>query len=1169
MSQRFEENTLWRSGPGPGRLIRLLLCFLGSTAAILLATPAQQRGLGNLPQLVPREVLAEEGFDASQSAGFFVGISEFEDSSFTTVPFAVDDAVDLASLFVGLELLEPEKVVLALSGQPRKAASQERLRLLVEGGARISKATLGLFTDHVYQQGRASGESGLFIVSIATHGFSNEGNDYLVASDTRQRRIQRGGISFAEIIDDISLSRASRRLVLVDACRERLSVGTRAGGVDPASAMGAAFSEAITQASGMIILSATVLGGFSYDDQDRQNGVFSAAVIDGLEGEAPADQRSLITAQTLAGYVDAQVRDWVADNRPQHAKMSRGITIQAEGPAASMPLAVNPRALEKARIFQNRRQAALENLAAVRGPVISQEKRKGIEAALAGSRSAPFQLALVERLEALDGGESSQRSLVDYLDQQQGPLSEAGVVPGDSDSRDAPGLDAGGLAARSRLLVSTSAAVPEDRFDLPLLLAVQAYQMFPDKESRTNLIRALQRPSEHLWMTLPGHSDPVIQVAWSRDGKVLASASYDTVIRLWDAVNGDYLTSLQHPDLVTHISWSPDGSKLASGDFDHRVRIWEASSGELLHNLEGHQSSINEVAWSPDGKQLASASMDGTLKLWDPAAGGMPIRTLDEHAGSVTTVAWARGGLASGDSQGKVLKWDPISGEGLQLGGSESGDGGITDLAWSGQEYLVWATDEGIVQAWNTTTRALTPLLSEHGPGLTLLDTRASDSSAASSGSDGRVHFAALNDSDAGTSPTHVQPVALAQVRSISFHPKRALAATGSVDFKIRLWDDLNQRIWQGHEDEVSSLAWNRDGTILVSGGADSKVKLWRLRSQGVVRTLAEHPGAALAVVWQAGGELLASAGRDSTVRFWDPLSGNQVNELPKPDWAGITALAGSRDGSFLAIAGPGGELEILDKSGLNRQELWGHEDEISDLAWSFDGRHLASSGFDQTVRIWDTSAGSLVHNLTGHDAEVTAVSWNQQANRVASGGADQKLLIWDPETGQKVQSLDGHDSIITALRWDPSGQYLASGDDRRVMLWDPAGARLLETLTGHDQAVTSLAWSPDGRRLASSSRDKTVKIWEIPSGALYLTLAHEDSVNSVNWSPDGRSLVTASADQRLKIWDLKEEHWIEQARRVVNRNLTRAEWESVLGENIGYQKTFPELPEPNAEPPR
>ena len=1155
---------MWRLGPRLGCLTLLLLCFLSSAPTLLLGTPAIQRGLGNLPELVPREVLIQEGFDASQSAGFFVGISEFEDSSFTTVPFAVD----LASLFVRLELLEPEKVVLALSGQPRKAASRERLRQLVEGGARISEATLGLFTDHVSQQGRASGESGLFIVSIATHGFSDQGNDYLVASDTRQRRIQRGGILFAEVIDDVSLSRASRRLVLVDACRERLSADTRAGGADPASAMGAAFSEAITKASGMVILSATVLGGFSYDDQDRQNGVFSAAVMDGLGGEATADQRSFVTAQTLAGYVDAQVRDWVADNRPQHVKLSRGITIQAEGPAASMPLAVNQRALEEARIFQQRRQTGLENLEAVLGPVISQELVKEVEAALERSRPAPFQLALLDRLEAVDGGEASQRSLVDYLEKKRGPLSEAEPVAGDSDSKATLSLDTAALVARSRLLVSTSAAEPADRFDLPLLLAVQAYRIFPDTQSRTNLIRALQRPSEHLWRTLPGHSGDVIQVAWSRDGKMLASASYDTTIHLWDAVNGDSVRSLQHPDLVTHISWSPDSRKLASGGFDHRVRIWEASSGKLLHNLEGHEGSINEVAWSPDGRQLASVSLDGTLKLWDPAAGGMPVRTLEEHSGSVTCVAWANSGLASGDSQGNILKWDPLSGEGLQLGGSASGRGGITDLAWSGEKYLVWATDEGIVQAWNAATRAVTAPLADHRPGLTLLDTRSADSSAVSSGPDGRVHFAAFDDSGSGVSPAQVQPAALARVTSLSFHPKRALTATGGVDFKIRLWDDLNQGIWQGHEDEVSRLAWNRDGTILVSGGADSKVKLWRLHSQGVVRTLTGHQGTALAVVWQPGGGRLASTGRDSTVRFWDPLSGNQMKAIPKPDWAGITALAWSPDESLLAIAGPGGELEILDKSGLSSQELWGHEDEISGLAWSFDGRHLASSGFDQTIRIWEVSAGSLVHNLTGHDAEVTAVSWNPKVSRIASGGADQKLLIWDPVTGQKVLSLAGHDSIITALSWDPSGQYLASGEDRLVKLWDPAGERLLDTLTGHDQAVTSLAWSPDGRKLASSSLDKTVRIWEIPSGALYLTLGHEDSVNAASWSPDGHSLLTASADQ-LKIWDLREEHWIEQARRVVNRNLTQAEWQAVLGEDIGYQKTFPELPGPDAEPPR
>jgi len=139
---------------------------------------------------VPADVLEAEGFDPAESAGLFVGISRFDDPRFDQIPFAVDDAVDLASLFAHeLRLISPEKIVLGLAGEPHKPESVERLRRLLDAGARREKAHQTDIYAHLDAQRLAAGRAGLFVAAIATHGFSDQGDDFLVAANSLKRRI--------------------------------------------------------------------------------------------------------------------------------------------------------------------------------------------------------------------------------------------------------------------------------------------------------------------------------------------------------------------------------------------------------------------------------------------------------------------------------------------------------------------------------------------------------------------------------------------------------------------------------------------------------------------------------------------------------------------------------------------------------------------------------------------------------------------------------------------------------------------------------------------------------------------------------------------------------------------------------------------------------------------
>ena len=382
---------------------------------------------------VSRETLAAAGFEPAESAGLFVGVSRFADSGFAPVPFAVDDAIDLAHLFaLELRLIEPAKVTLALAGEPKKPETAERLAVLTSGGARQTEAKQTDIYSLLRDQGQQSGQHGLFVTSIATHGFSDQGGDFLVAADSLRHRIERTGVAVDEIFDDISRVSSPRRLVLLDACRERLTAETRALG-ETASAMSRGFAQAIASARGQVVLAGATLGGYAYDDPRLGNGVFSAAVIDGLRGAAGVDERGFVTVRTLADYVDVRVAAWVRENVPDHAARSRGIARRIEGAASWIPLAVDPEHRAARDAYRQRREAALGKLKENLGQTITGALYDKIFGLLSADEPTAKTEELLGEIEALDGTVRLRRSLVFYLESQrtaEAPSTDRGTSQG-------------------------------------------------------------------------------------------------------------------------------------------------------------------------------------------------------------------------------------------------------------------------------------------------------------------------------------------------------------------------------------------------------------------------------------------------------------------------------------------------------------------------------------------------------------------------------------------------------------------------------------------------------------------------------------------------------------------------------------------------------------------
>jgi len=168
-----------------------------------------------------------------------------------------------------------------------------------------------------------------------------------------------------------------------------------------------------------------------------------------------------------------------------------------------------------------------------------------------------------------------------------------------------------------------------------------------------------------------------------------------------------------------------------------------------------------------------------------------------------------------------------------------------------------------------------------------------------------------------------------------------------------------------------------------------------------------------------------------------------------------------------------------------------GHSGSVERIAWSPDGKHIASAGYDGTVQVWDAATGKTVLIYKGHAAPVWEVAWSPDGTRLVSGtgaaGAHgpvtsgNSVRVWDAATGKTMLTYTGATSQTQtyALAWSPDGKQIASGgDDNTVHIWDAATGNTLMRYRGHSDIIFKLAWSPDGTRIASASVDGTAQVW-------------------------------------------------------------------------------------------
>jgi WD40 repeat protein len=610
------------------------------------------------------------------------------------------------------------------------------------------------------------------------------------------------------------------------------------------------------------------------------------------------------------------------------------------------------------------------------------------------------------------------------------------------------------------------------------------------------------------------HGYMTTAAAFAPDGKLLATGgpSLGRGVCLWDRATGRLLRELR-PAPGGPLVFTPDGQTLVSAGFP--TCAWDVSTGRERYRLDELTGRLPaSVAVSPDGKLLAVGTYTRSVHLCDARTGAEALE-VSGLAGAVWGLAFTPDGraLASGDTGAGLRLWDTRRGALLR-----SFDGhtqAVVSVACAPDgKALASASEDGTVRLWETAT------------GKQLYTVKAPE-----------------------------------VVHGVAFSPDGRLLASVGRDRHVRLWEAATGkplRDWDSHDAfQLRTVVFSPDGKVLATTAIwGSGVRLWDVATGKELGAPAGHLGLVAAVEWTADGKGLVSLGRDKRVIRWDLATGAGRAHFVGPANGAIDAAAVSPDGRTAASGGwVDGKVRLwATATGKELALLGGHRGAVRALAFSRDGKALASAGADKAIVLWDVAGRRELRRLTGHGAAVQGLAFAPDGKVLASStegppGAPRppELRLWDVAAGKPLRALEVPQTQYV-LVFSPAGDRLATAgewDDPAVRLWDTATGKLLRTLSGHDAVVRGLAFSPDGRLLATGGgpRDSTLRVWEVATGQEVRRFqGHHSGVMALAFSPDGRRLASGG-DSTVLVWDV----YGAPARRLTERQLAAC-WDDLAG---------------------
>jgi eukaryotic-like serine/threonine-protein kinase len=604
----------------------------------------------------------------------------------------------------------------------------------------------------------------------------------------------------------------------------------------------------------------------------------------------------------------------------------------------------------------------------------------------------------------------------------------------------------------------------------------EAFKRRPDSRVLRWLLSQAAQPLQAHVATLRGHDRDVIATALTADAKLLATASGDKTVKLWDVASQRELRVLRgHERMLEDVTFSPDGTLVASSDAGKAIRIWRVDTGELVRE---HPGNAYRLAFSADGTQLWAGGKKGQVQAWEVATG----KTLVDQTAHTNRV----GGLVI------------------------DGDRAIT-ASWDGT-LLVWR-DFAVVDR-----------MSDQNAGLWFAS-RCPESKLIVTGDD--KGMIVVRDAATLAPRTRLHLPAGSHATSAWCSPDGNLLTTVSADGMVNQWHLASGQplltLDAVAHGKVFDGAYS-PATGLLATASLRALDLWQLDRIGDRRVLgkasqdrSEIGPAVLSGDGSAFVSARLAASGETSLQVWDAPRGTLEASWPE---AGMpSAVAVNRRGDRIAMASF--DLEpprLYDRSGKLIARLAGHERTVYALAVSPDDRLLASASYDRTVRLWTAADGKPAGVVMTTQVRPTGVAFDPARPRVAVVDEDGQVTFFGLD-GTRQATFAAHPTWIEYVAFNGDGTRLvtAGRQDHTAKIWDLVGNRPPVILSGHLDNLNRATFSPDGAVVATVSVDDTARLWDVETGELLRTI--RGPVTAAAFPPDGRELYTAGENDYVVAW--------------------------------------------------
>ena len=668
-------------------------------------------------------------------------------------------------------------------------------------------------------------------------------------------------------------------------------------------------------------------------------------------------------------------------------------------------------------------------------------------------------------------------------------------------------------------------------------------------------------------------------VAWSPVSELVAVGGHtkDREFQLWNAITGQLVATLPgHTEAVVRIRFSKRGDRLLTASLDHTARLWDTDSRRELGRFQEHDWLVWDAAFSGDERFVVTASHDGTARVWPltplvpQSSTSAPNRAVvPPHAKAAMKLAdnpalqgsANRVSTIGSDAHVPIAAERPplesrigmsLSRENLPSSSRANAPSSVNPLpARSPNELGMSARSESVLRTVSNM--------------ITVQDSAAAGTTSAAPSATRLAPF------DGHSGPVY----------AVAVSPVESLVVSGGYDKQLLLWrpDDLKPFDYQGllagrnpprtrfeklgeHASAIRSIHFSHDGKLLLTAGHDNTVKLWDVTTRRLLKSFRGHDSWVRAAIFSPDEQTVLSGGFDQRAKLWDVAGYEEVRVLQGRVFAGHTdavlSAAFSQDDLRVVTASRDRTAKTFD-IGTGKQTLSltdGHAFLATTAVYFDQGQKLLTAAADDTVRVWNDDGVELLRLRGTGLAAAAAVSpdgrWiatgaplnvAQQAGEASRTPRSERVpgtqvvRLWSAETGQLKYEWAGHKSEVTAVAFSPNGRFLYSGDaNGRGQLWDLQTPGSSQRLDWHTSKITAAVFLPDGARLLTASDDNTVCQWDTRGGSdtsvpeakpaavqplSTLALKHPDTVWSIDISRDGKRALTSCADGQARLWQL------------------------------------------------